>query len=208
MKNWLYLFLAAALLAACNESSSTDTAASPPAAAPAGETQSQAAENYEMTAIPGADEQRAVLYDAEGNLKEEGMMLNGKKTGTWIVYHPGGEFPEKVISYAEGNYNGPYYEFNERGQIKLRASYINNKLDGPWAAYSFGRPTKKAGYKNGELEGTYMEFDMRTGKLQKEVNYKAGKQHGTYRFYDPDGNVMVEYEYENGEKVGGGVVGE
>ena len=133
-------------------------------------------------------------------------MLNGKKVGAWLTYHPGGEYPAKLITYVNGNYHGPYYEYNDRGQITLKAHYRNNKLDGDWASYSFGRPKKKAQYNDGQLDGQYLEYDLRSGKLQKEINYKDGKQHGMFRFYDPEGNIMMEYEYKDGEKVDGGVV--
>ena len=165
-----------------------------------------ATEGYEVTYIKDSPAKRLVKRNAEGTIIEEGMLYDGKKIGAWIEYGPEGKFPAKLTTYAEGIYNGTYLEFNTRGHITLRATYKNNKLDGPWAAYSFGRVEKQANYKNGELDGTYLEYNKKTGDLQKEVNYKDGKQHGPYRFYDEEGNVMLEYEYRDGEKVEGGVV--
>ena len=92
--------------------------------------------------------------------------------------------------------------------MSLRATYQNNKLHGFWGKYSFGRPEMEAFYKDGQLNGPYYEYDTHDGKLQKEINYKNGKQDGKYRFYNEEGKVTVEYDYRDGEKVGGGIVGE
>ena len=156
--------------------------------------------------IPGTSCQRVVKTAADGALQEEGMLRGGLREGAWVVYHSGGVYPEKIINYAEGMYNGPYMEFNERGQLSLRATYQNNILNGPWGKYRSGRPEAEANYKNGKLDGVYKEFNDSDGKLLKEVGYKNGLQHGMLRFYNDKGEVAVEYEYRNGEKVGGGIV--
>ncbi|MEQ8707289.1 MAG: hypothetical protein RIC19_25375 [Phaeodactylibacter sp.] len=178
----------------------------PPQDTPAPATDEKPAmDGYEVAFIDDSPAQRLVKRNAVGAIIEEGMLYDGKKVGAWIEYGPEGNFPAKLTTFANGQYNGTYLEFNTRGHITLRATYKNNKLDGPWAAYSFGRIEKQANYKNGELDGTYLEYDKKTGNLQKEVNYKDGMQHGAYRFYNEDGKVMLEYEYRNGEKIEGGV---
>ena len=190
------------MLSACNQAEVSNQGV-----AKTSEGTSQAAlEGYEVNYIEGSNAQRLVKRNAEGVIIEEGMIYNGEKVGAWIEYDAEGTFPAKLTTYADGQYNGTYLEFNTRGHITLRATYKKNQLDGPWAAYSFGRVEKQANYKNGALDGTYLEFNKKTGNLQKEVNYKDGQQHGAYRFYDEEGNVMLEYEYRDGEKIEGGVV--
>ncbi len=190
------LFLAAslALLAACNNSNA------------GGASEQFDSSGYTTEDIPGTPYQRVFILRADNTLQEEGLVRGGVKDGTWVIYHDGGEFPAKVISYASGMYNGPYMEFNERGQLALRATYKNNILDGPWGKYRFGRPEAEAHYKNGKFHGTYKEYDSSTGKLLKEINYKDGVQHGMLRFFNDAGEVTLEYEYRNGEKVSGGIV--
>ncbi len=161
---------------------------------------------FQLEDIPGSVYKRAVKMGENGYLQEEGMLHNGLQEGLWITYHAGTPFPAKAASFSGGAYNGPYMEFNERGQLTLRATYKNNKLDGPWGKYSFGRPEIEAHYKAGELDGGYFEYDSRNGKIQKEVNYKNGKQHGMYRFFNEEGKITLEYEYRDGEKVSGGIV--
>jgi len=195
MKCYLFLLAGLICLLGCNEPA-------PPATSSAAGFDTN---GYELEAIPGNSSKMALKLDGDGNKQEEGILNNGFKEGTWVEYHTGGEFPSKITSFVDGKYNGLYMEFNERGQLSLRATYRNNQLHGSWGKYSFGRPEVKATYKDGNLNGTYIEYDKKTGKIQKEVNYKDGKQHGMYRFYNEKGEITVEYEYKNGEKVSGGI---
>ncbi len=199
MKQLVYFLPFFLLWSSCSSDSTGNSEAS------TADTGSSASVDYELESVPNADYQLAFRYNEKGELAEEGRMRDGQKIGTWITYHPDGEFPAKMVNYANGNYHGPYFEFNDRGQIKLKAHYRNNLLHGDWASYRFGRTLKKAQYKEGELDGLYLEYDMKSGKLQKEINYKEGKQHGIFRFYDLSGNVIAEYEYKNGEKISGGM---
>ena len=164
------------------------------------------ASGYMVEDIPGLSAQRAFKTDAAGNMFEEGLLINGVQTGTWITYHPDTQFPATVASFEGGMYNGPYMEFNQRGQLSLRATYQNNLLHGYWGKYSFGRPEIEANYKNGELHGMYRAFMKNTGKLQSEAEYKNGVQDGPYRTFNEAGEVTLEYIFKNGEKVSGGIV--
>ena len=119
--------------------------------------------------------------------------------GTWIIYHPDGIFPEKIITYADGKYNRPYFEFNERGQLELRATYMNNALDGPWGKYRFSLLETEAFYKKRQVDGAYKEYDIQSGKLVKEVNYKR-KAARYAALFNEAGEVTLEYEYKDGEK--------
>lgn len=164
------------------------------------------ASGYQLEDIPDLSAKIATKYDASGILLEEGLMIDGVKTGTWITYHPDTKFPATVTSYEGGMNNGPYMEFNERGQLSLRATYRNNLLHGPWAKYSFGRTEEEAAYKDGQLHGIYRAYQKRNGKLQSEAEYKNGVQDGIYRFYNEEGEVTLEYQFKNGEKVSGGII--
>lgn len=164
-------------------------------------------DGYELQTVSGTL-QKAVKRDGSGVIIEEGLLKDGLQTGAWTTYYPENNLPKTIINYANGMRNGLYLEMNDRGQIELRAGYMNNKLDGPWGVYKFGRPTKTAFYANGVLDGTYREYNMRDGSLLKEINYKNGEYDGPYKFFNDKGEVTLEYEYKNGEKVGGGILQE
>ncbi len=158
-------------------------------------------DTFELTPIPDTDLDYAIAKDALGAIAAEGAVRNGVKNGTWL-YYSGDELPVKSVSYVNGYYHGPYLEFNDQGTIKLAAHYRNNKLHGPWASYRFSRPTVSANYKDGELDGLYVEFDPRDGSLKRETTFKEGLRDGFVRYYNKEGEVTAEYEFRNDEQVG------
>ncbi len=165
-------------------------------------------DGYLVSSVPGTSIQKVVKRSENGRLLESGFVEDGKKVGTWVTYQEGSNFPKTMAGFQNGLYNGPYMEYNNRGQVTLIAHYTNNQLDGPWATYQFGRPTAEATYTEGKLDGVYKEYQPNTGKIQKEMEYKNGVLDGPYRFFDQEGKVTVEYVYKNGKKIEGGIQGD
>ena len=161
---------------------------------------------YETQSVPGQNLQFVVKKDENGNLLESGYLENGVKTGAWTTYTDAGPFPKTIASFVQGNHNGVYIEFNDRGQVETVSNYKNNKLHGKWGKYRFGRPEETAVYKDGELHGVYAKYFARDGKIQNTIEYKDGKQDGYYRFFNEEGETTLEYLYKDGEKVSGGIV--
>lgn len=161
-------------------------------------------EGFQITDL-GSGGQKADKKDGAGVYIENGYLLNGVKNGIWRTYNDDGKV-KTITNYLNGLKNGPYYEFSNRGQIELAADYLNDKLDGLYAKYKFGRPTIETQYRNGLIHGVHKEYFQNKDNLQKEVHFKDGKQDGKLTYYDEEGNVTLEYEYKNGEKVGGGMI--
>ncbi|NUQ24194.1 MAG: toxin-antitoxin system YwqK family antitoxin [Saprospiraceae bacterium] len=159
----------------------------------------------ELKTVSGA--QRAVKLDSNGKIVEEGVIVNGRKSGAWLHYEGlNSNFPTRIETYVDGVQNGPYLELGPNGQIKLKAFYKDDMLHGNWTQYSFSRPLIDANYQDGKLHGVYREFELRDGKIKKEINYKNGKLDGPYRFYNPEGKITLEYLYNNGEQVSGAIM--
>lgn len=153
-----------------------------------------------METIPGTSHQYAVKKDPNGTLLEEGTTdAKGLKTGTWVIYQGEGAYPAKITNYINGEYNGPYFEFDAFGRMSLKASYKNNKLHGVVLKYLNGDLAQESNYKEGVLDGVYKEYSRR-GSLQKEINYKNGKLDGPFRYYDENGKVNLEYQYKDGKQ--------
>jgi antitoxin component YwqK of YwqJK toxin-antitoxin module len=168
---------------------------------------SQGMEGYSLQAVAGTDLIQATKYNNAQQVLEIGFFLNDLPEGTWKYYDPTEpEFPNKVISFHRGIKQGLYLELNERGEILLQANYLNDQLHGPWGMYKLGRPLKTTGYLNGQLDGPYREYTATKGTLQREIYYKMGKEDGSYRYFNEEGEVTVEYQYKNGEKISGGIV--
>ncbi len=148
---------------------------------------------------------KAIKKNAAGKIIEEGILISGKKNGTWMTYFEDKDDRIKTMaSYVNDNLNGQFLTFSNRGQIETQTSYVNGQYDGVYTKYRFGNVEETAIYRNGIMEGTFKQF-YNNNKIKLEAQYQNGKQHGSYKYYDEEGNVMMEYEYANGEKVSGGL---
>lgn len=162
--------------------------------------------NYVLHPIEGTAQQY-VVRGQEIAVEEEGFILEGRKEGTWVTYHLDAlHIPKTIASYVNGKLHGYYAEFNSRGQLELSAVYKQGLLHGRYAKYKYGFLLEQHYYKENVLHGMLTTYYPNTKKLQKEVEFKNGKEDGFYRYYNEDGQVTLEYEYKNGEKVKGGMV--
>lgn len=194
MKYLFNLFCLTLIFASCKENT--------PTSVPGGIDLS----GFELKKIDGSTSTYAIQTDDAGNPLQEGMLSDGLQDGTWITYHTGEVNKIATISnFVDGVLNGPYLEFNARGQIEKKSNFINNQIHGLYSEFKFGRPLKDYMYKDGTLDGISKEYSDR-GDLIKETSYKNGELHGSIKQFDAEGNLMLEYVYKNGKKVSGGIV--
>lgn len=156
---------------------------------------------------PGRKLQKAVSTDENGQIMEEGELLDGMKTGAWITYHTEDGRVKSITNYINGKKNGLHMTFNERGFVELQCFYTEDQFNGPYM--TFRSAVKKiidTNYKMGVLDGKYSEYNDRTGKLLKEMNYKNGKLDGQFKQYNDKEEIVLEYQYKDGEKISGGIV--
>jgi antitoxin component YwqK of YwqJK toxin-antitoxin module len=161
---------------------------------------------FTMYPIDGENASFAEKRDAGGTILENGIVRNKRKDGMWVTYYTDERKHIKTITnYVNGKKNGGEFNFSNRGQIDSKANYVNGQLHGMSGVYKLGRPTTTTEYKYGQFHGQHIEY-YNSGKIQKLVEFKDGKQHGLLRYYDEDGKITLEYTYENGEKVSGGII--
>jgi len=193
--NSFYCFLLLGFIAACNDGGSTTTT-------PASTVDLT---GFTQVQLSGGGT-KAVKKNTAGKIIEEGILINGKKNGAWITYFEDKEEAriKSLANYVNDQPNGVFLTFSNRGQIETQTSYVNGIYDGIYTKYRFGNVEETATYINGKMEGTFKQF-YNNNKIKLEAGYKNGKQHGIYKYYDEAGEVMMEYEYNNGEKVSGGI---
>ncbi len=165
-------------------------------------------DNYQVRDIPGTDLKKAIRFDGADRVVEEGTLRNGKRHGTWVVYHDEKQLPFTISNYVDDKLCGIHHEYTTTGQLTLTAGYINNILDGRFARYKNGRILETGFYKNGQYDGLFKRFYEGRNALQQEAAYKDGKLEGISKFYNEKGELMMEYEYKNGEKIRGDIVSE
>jgi antitoxin component YwqK of YwqJK toxin-antitoxin module len=194
MRSFILLAIITSILFSCNSGSTTTGA-------------SEDLTGYETEKIDGSNVIRAIKKNSVGDIIEEGYVSNGKRNGAWITYWENeyaGRF-KSIASYSDGMLNGPYIEFSNRSQIEKEVNYANNKYNGKFAQYKFGRTEKEITYRDNVLDGPSIEYNTK-GDKQKEVNYKNGKLDGKWRTFNEEGEVTLEYIYKDGEKVSGGII--
>lgn len=155
--------------------------------------------------IPGTSIEYARQINAAGALEIEGFLDGNQKTGQWIRYNPEGEIIQ-INNFVNGKLEGTAMKMSFRNQVDLKISYKQGEMDGPYTVYKFGKIIEERNYVAGKLEGSTKVYDQKTFKLKQETQFKNGVQDGMLRYFDENGNVVLSYEYKNGEKISGGIV--
>ena len=161
--------------------------------------------NYDLRELNQEGLMNAELRNIDNEIIEQGYFLNGNKHGTWVKYSPDGENVEEITGYINGKVEGMTIKLNKTGQISERAFYRANKLDGMYQKFEYGKLKMEAHYDEGVLDGRVTKYINFSNKVLSEADYKNGQLNGIFRHYDDEGNITLEYEYENGEKISGSV---
>ena len=93
-----------------------------------------------------------LVWDENGHLKSQVMLVNGKKEGTWVSW-------------------------DDRGKREMLGYYKNDKRDGVWKTFWLDDAETKRSegqYKNGKKEGVWIFWDKYGNKI-KEERYNQGK---------------------------------
>ena len=159
-----------------------------------------------QTESVGGGAKYASFKDQNGWPLSTGHVINDVKNGVWLTYHPNSYNVKTASNYVNGKKNGPEFNFSERGSLESVTGYRNDQLHGLSASYRNGRTMGETNYANGVMHGPFSIYDERSGKIQRSGFFSNGKQHGELLYYDDQGNITLRYEYNEGEKVGGGII--
>lgn len=157
-------------------------------------------------------------YYHDGSLKAEGNYTQGKKTGDWVFYYPGGKLEQKGRYNKDGKPHGMWRWYYENGQLWREESYRSGSKDGLSVTYDeTGRVIESGDFLDGEEDGPWFEL---IGDTYTRGEYRDGRRTGIWtsyflnisegrtdsicffrgRFVDdnPDGKHV--YYYENGRE--------
>ncbi|MEO9485548.1 MAG: hypothetical protein ABJG47_18960 [Ekhidna sp.] len=129
----------------------------------------------------------------------EGDFLNGRYHGTWTSYTNEG-WPQSITTYNNGKKQGIQLLFDNIGYVQVKASYYDDQLNGEYIVYNRRKISERKNYVSGVLHGIQERFYV-DGTKMEESNYVNGKIDGMARWYDEEGNLTIEYEYEMGELI-------
>ncbi|MEO1262718.1 MAG: hypothetical protein AAFZ15_28180 [Bacteroidota bacterium] len=150
--------------------------------------------------------QHVMKSDPNGKVLEEGTIKNGKRNGTWVIYNDRRPLPRSVANFVDDVYSGAYMEYSNTGQLELVCRYKNNQLHGRFIRVKNTRLLEEGNYVNGKIDGNYIKYYPNKDIAQQEVNYKMDKLHGASKYFNEEGELIMEYEYRDGEKVSGGLI--
>ncbi len=144
--------------------------------------------------------EQAARRDKYGKVVEEGFLLNGKKQGTWLTYHPNTAVVASCINYEQGIRQGAALKVAENGSVSEKMFFLDDMLEGEYTKYNYTHIKEKAYYVKNQLEGERKIFYV-NGKPLEEGTFKDGKREGIAKWYDEAGKITIEKEYHNGEEV-------
>ena len=105
-----------------------------------------AIENYKGGKVEGEQ----TLYHDNGNILEQGNLVNGFRDGEWILYFDDGLKKRKCV-FKEGKLEGEWIQFDENGNLEQKGMYRNDFRDGRWIEFENGQLVKITWYKDGEV---------------------------------------------------------
>jgi uncharacterized protein len=164
-------------------------------------------------------------YYINGVMKRKGDYENDELEGPWEYYYSNGK-PDRKGSYVNSRGAGEWSFYNERGELIEKRFFTNDgKFSGENTFYKDGRIVSIYEYKGdvlarvryfdieGKVLGDYgnpdgnfaMKTFFDTGELNSEGVLRRGQNHGTWKYYYRHGQLLSEYNYEEGALEGKGV---
>ena len=139
-----------------------------------------------------------VEYHDNGQLSSKGDYKSGKKEGSWVTYDENGELDQDLSGTYE---NG--VKLIEDCRILNPGKYKDDGFtkDGLWVEYLPGGYTSIGTYKNGKLEGPWVQY-YENCQVQAKGTYKNGLPEGPWVGYHEDGQLWAKGENKNGKQEG------
>ncbi len=157
----------------------------------------------------------------ENKLLIEGEYKMGLKDGEWRTYGSTGKLllweNFKIIPSTKKSseivvvgrkqlisvYHGKYEAYSEVDfKLKSVGVYKNGEKNGTFIDYYPGGvvPTVVAQYKKGRLNGLFQQFS-RQGGIHHQIEYKNGEKNGSFLIFDSSGRVVVRKSFVNGVEI-------
>jgi len=150
--------------------------------------------NYENDAMVSY-----VCYDKSGNTVSEGKISQGKLR--YVLHYPEGGLKMEG-TFVKGVRDGKWLFYDRYGILEQEETYSDGVLEGLMTEYfSNGKPDKVIEYKDGTQNGPYKEY-YRTGNPYSKGTNKNGSAAGEWISYTPDGKVLYNNYFLDGDYQG------
>lgn len=143
---------------------------------------------------------KVTMFDVEGTLSARGTYYAKKKDSIWTYYGNG----DKVImeeSYNHGKLDGKsviYWQTQQNQPMEIK--YWKDSLKhGDWLwFYENGQIRQKAKFIEDKLNGEFLVY-FSDGKPHITGAYKNNVRNGKWIYYKEDGTIKITIEYSNGK---------
>ena len=151
----------------------------------------------------------ANFFHPNGQIMSGGIYKNQLKDSTWITFTESGLVSE-ISNYQNNELHGPrttYYISGLEGSTNripfVKSNYKNGKLDGEYVElFMDGKKKIYSFYVDGNLQGISMEY-FRNGNKSSMTRYKNGIKHGYATGYDENGKEVKTIYYYKGRLLTG-----
>ena len=134
-----------------------------------------------------------------GELKAEGLYIDGRSQGIWTFYHPTGQIEAKG-EYKDGLRWGEWDFFHPNGNKAADGIYKDGIREGNWIFYhENGNLSSQGTLKEGEKDGYWRLFN-RWGEFKGEGNFVKGE--GEYKEFYENGKIKTVGSIKNDKNEG------
>lgn len=166
-------------------------------------------------------------WHRNGNVKESGTYVKGKKFGRWQSWHSNGQ-KESDRHFQDDVEHGTFSVWKKKGQLRESGAHHTGLKHGEWKRWyksnaqqeyeqSFNKGAKTGRWitwrKSGQKkEETHYRSDLKHGQTgtwskkgqqENQGAYEHDMKHGKWTTWYRNGQKRMEVEYEMGEKVPG-----
>lgn len=143
------------------------------------------------------DTAQTQLFDEWRKKVGEGIYVNQKKEGVWMIYKQGLKVAEE--SYSQGIKNGLARKFYETGELMEECDWVNNTQHGNYQVfYKTGEPYIQCKMENGVRNGLFL-ISFKNGRQELVGEYKNNLRHGEWKYHNEEGELWYTLLYDNGQ---------
>jgi antitoxin component YwqK of YwqJK toxin-antitoxin module len=142
---------------------------------------------------------RARLFYENSQIAAEGNYFNTLKDSTWVYYSYYDKSVTARENYLKGARHGIMIHYYNNGDISEKITWKNDKKSGNWEQYFKGNKLKlKASYVDNKLQGAFL-VNHENGLPYLTGNYLNDQRNGQWTFYNEDGTKLKELNYQFGK---------
>ncbi len=139
------------------------------------------------------------IFKRGDELKERLIIANGKRNGVCEFYNKG--IMTLKATYIDDVMDGPAVSYGPKGDMSAKMFYKNNKRHGVVETYKKGRIASMAMFENDQPNGLKIKYDAQ-GNVKTKAPKVKGKTHGVAETFDKLGVLAKTCEFMNGVKHG------